>query len=111
MFLIGLCLMSFSVPVAIAMFSTLNKVTSSPYTYRFTNGFTEESVTTIAIIAVIAAIVGLLLMFVGYAKRKNHAKLTAIENHTKENVCPRCRVNVASADGKCPICGNYVKGR
>ena len=70
MFLIGSCLVCFSLPVAIYMFSMLHKVTSNPYTYRFTNGFTEESVATIAILAVIAAAVGLSLMFFGYIRRK-----------------------------------------
>ena len=99
------------VPVAIYMFSMLHKLTSNPYTYRFTNGFTVESVATIAIIEVVVAVVGLCLMFIGYVKRKNSAVLSAIENYAKEDVCPRCRVNIASKDGKCPICGERVKER
>lgn len=111
MFLIGACLVGFSLPVAIYMFSMLNKVTSNPFIYRFTNGFTEESVTTIAIVSVVVSVIGLCLMFVGYVKRKNSATLRAIENRGKETVCPRCNVNVASKDGQCPICGQNVKER
>lgn len=111
MFLIGSCLVGFFLPVAIYMFSMLHKVTSNPYTYRFTNGFTEESVAAIAIIAVMATVIGLCLMFIGYIKRKNSATLSTIENYEKADVCPRCRVNIASEDGKCPICGERVKER
>lgn len=111
MFLVGSCLVGFSLPVAIYMFSMLHKVTSNPYIYRFTNGFTKESMAAIGIHAVMVGVIGLCLMFIGYIKRRNSAALSAIVNYAKEKVCPQCRVNVASEDGECPICGERVKER
>ena len=111
MFLIGLFLVSFSLPFAIIMFSNYNKVASNSG-YRFINGFSEESVMAIVVISLIVVAIGIILMIYGWLKRKDEARQKTIQNKSqqnKSNFCRMCKVNVSTSTGKCPICGNDLK--
>ena len=116
MFVSGLTLVGFSLPTAIYMLTLLIRVGSNPRAYRFTNGFTEESVAIIAIVATIATAVGFCLMIFGWIKQKNNATLQAIKNQAGRNqvsgsYCSVCNTNVVSKDGKCPLCGKNLNER
>ncbi len=111
MFIIGLMLTLFSLTVAINLFQALEKVRNHPYLYRLANGLTESQVETYAIIAVIAACIGICLMIFGWLKRRNKAKLTAIENRAKPTYCPNCKVNISTEGEQCPICGTKLERR
>ncbi len=111
MFIIGLSLTLFSIPAAIALFNILGKLRDHPYSYRLVNGLTEGNIETFAVIAVITACVGIILMIFGWMKRKNKAALTAIENQAKPDFCPKCKVNISAKGDHCPICGSKLEER
>lgn len=109
MFLLGLLLTCFSVPIGINMIYSLYLVSENPYSYRFTNGFSEESVAFIAVLAFSAAIIGICLMVFGIIKRRNKAALDSIKNYKKADFCKKCNLNVSSSNGHCPICGDKLE--
>lgn len=111
MFIIGLFLTAFSLPMAIVMMRNLYLVISHPNTYRLADGLSEEIVIIIAILCFVLAIIGIVLMVFGWLKRKNQATLDSIANAKKQNYCSHCNINVSEQNVNCPICGKSLKNK
>lgn len=109
MFLLGLCLTVFGAPLAVTMMRNLYLVSEYPYLYHYTNGFSEESVATMAILFSFVAIAGIVLMIVGWTRRRNKAALKSIINAEAQNYCGACHINVAAQYTHCPVCGRPLK--
>lgn len=108
MFITGIFMSVFGSVTFISFLSILSKVTSNPRHYRFRNGFDENTLAVLAILAFAIAVTGIVLMIFGWVKRKNQNMLDTMQNQAKQNFCPNCKVAVESKDGKCPICGRSL---
>lgn len=111
MFIIGLFLTCFSLPLAISMIRNLYLVSKYPYTYHFVNGFTEENVAMMAILFTILALTGIVLMIYGWMKRRKKAALDSIANIENQNFCDNCQINVSGQLSNCPICGKALQNK
>ncbi len=111
MFIIGLCLTAFTLPMAISMMRNLYLVSEHPYTYRLSYGLSEEDVATMAILFFVLAIIGIALMIFGWIKKRNKAALDSIVNAGKQNYCSNCNINVSEQDTNCPVCGKLLKDK
>lgn len=111
MFILGLCLTIFGVPLTIIMMRNLYLVSEYPYLYRYANGFSEESVMIMVILFAIVSITGIAFMILGWIKRKNKATLDSIINAETQNYCSTCNINVATQYSNCPVCGKPLKKR
>ncbi len=111
MFIIGLCLTVFTLPMAISMMRNLYLVSEHPYTYHLSNGLSEDSVAIMAILFFTLAIIGIILMFFGWMKRRNKATLDSIVNAENQNYCSHCNINVSDQDINCPVCGKSLKNK
>ena len=109
MFIIGLCLTVFTLPMAIIMMRNLSLISEHPYTYRLSNGLSEEDVAIMAILFVVLAIIGIVLMIFGWMKRRNKATLDSIVHAENQNYCSHCNINVSEQEIKCPVCGKPLK--
>ena len=108
MFIVGLCLTAFTLPMAINMMRNLYLVSEHPYAYRLSNGLSEEDVAIITVILFVLAIIGIVLMFFGWMKRRNQATLDSIVNCEKQNYCSHCNINISEQDTHCPVCGQSL---
>ena len=109
MFIAGLSLVAFSLPIAIIMMINIYKISEYPYTYRLANGISEDTYLIVAIIFIILAVIGFVLMFFGWVQRKNKAALESIINTNNQNYCENCKINVSNEQSYCPICGKKLK--
>lgn len=105
MFIIGLLITALSVPIAIGFIRACYLLSEYPYQYRLASGMSEESLAILTILFVVVALTGLVLMFFGWAKRRNKATMDSINNTDNQNYCSTCNINVANTCTKCPICG------
>lgn len=96
MFLTGLSMLCFSLPVAV-------------YCYVF--GSTDDTTGIIFAMASFVAMISVVMMIFGWMKRRNHSALDSIENSVKADFCPKCKVNVSTDNINCPICGNKLEKR
>jgi len=111
MFLIGLFLTCFSLPLAISMIRNLYLVGKYPYKYYFVNGFTVETVTAMAVFFTILALTGIVLMIYSWIKRRKKAALDSIANIKKQNFCDHCQINVSEKLSNCPVCGKTLHNK
>ncbi len=108
MFIIGLCLVAFALPLAISMMRNLYLVSEHPDAYYFSNGLSEKDVAIMAVLFSIVAIIGIVLMIFGWIKRRNESALASIVNAQNHNYCSRCNINVSKQSINCPICGKSL---
>ena len=111
MFIIGLCLTTFGLPMAISMMRNLYLISKYPYTYRPSNGLSEEDIAIMAIFLSILAAIGIMLMIFGWIKRRNKSTLDSIVNAENQNYCSHCHINVSKQNTNCPICGKSLKNK
>ena len=109
MFLIGLSLMLFSLPMAIVTIRNIYLVNEYPNMYRYAEGMNDESAVIRATIFVILVSVGIALMIAAWIKRRNKATLDTIVNAQSQSFCPTCGINVSAPNTHCPICGRQLK--
>ena len=107
MIVAGLCIVAFSLAIVVVMFRNLYLLENNFY-YRMSNGLSEEGVAIIAIVFSLLTILGLVLMFFGWLKRRNKVVLDSIMNSTTEKFCRQCNVNVSKDSEYCPICGRKL---
>lgn len=96
MFLAGLSMVSLATPIAI-------------FLYLF--GSNDDSTGVMFLICCLVAIAGAVLMVFGKMSQRNTAALKSIENNTKTDFCPNCKVNVSAQNGLCPICSTKLEKR
>lgn len=77
---------------------------------RLSGSLTEENIFIIAIIGLLLAVIGILLVIFAKVKRKNKEFYDSIENSTKQNYCTHCHTNVNAKNGICPICNRKIGG-
>lgn len=111
MFIIGLCIAIFSLPLAISMIRILYLISEHPYTYRLANGMSEEAVAFMAILFAALAAIGIVLMIFGWLKRRNKATLDSIVNAGSQNYCSTCNINVSDQCTNCPVCGKALQSK
>lgn len=109
MFLIGLFMSCFGLPLSIWSFRILYVLDNNSHV-RLSGNLTEENIATAAVISILLIIVGIILMIFGKAKRKNKEIADSIINSNKLNYCQHCRTNVDSKNGICPICNQKIGG-
>ncbi len=109
MFILGISLISFSIPLAVYLFLLIQEVANNPY-MRYANGITEEKLFLWIALCIILACIGLGLIFFSLYKKKNKDMLKSIENRENKSYCKYCNVNVVSSNGVCPICKRSLKG-
>ncbi len=107
MFIIGLFMTCIGVPLSVSTLRILYLLDTNSNA-RLTNGLTEDDIATMVIISVLLALVGIVLMIFGKARRKNEELSNSITNASKLDYCKRCHCNVESKDGICPICKNKI---
>lgn len=107
MFLIGLFMACFGIPISVWAFRILYILDNNIYA-RLSGGLTEENIATIAFIGVLLAVIGIILMIFGKMKRKNKEISDSIINSRKLDYCKNCRTNVESKEGICPICNQKI---
>ena len=111
MFLIGLFIIAFALPLAITTLRNLYMVISHPLTYSFAAGMTATDVTMLAALYLALVGVGIVLMVFGWMRRKNKVALDSIKNCTKQNYCNHCNINVSDQSTICPVCGKILKDK
>ncbi len=111
MFIIGLCITVFALPLAVSMFRNLYLVSKYPSEYFLINGLSESDVAVMAIVFTVLTAVGIVLMLFGWIKRRNKAALDSIINAEKQNYCTNCNVNITAESTNCPICGKSLNNK
>lgn len=109
MFLVGLFMTCFGIPVTIWAARILY-ILENHSNARLTGGLTEENIIAVAVIGLLMTVVGIFLMIFGKMKRKNQAISDSISNSGKLQYCTHCQTNVNPAEGKCPICNQKMRG-
>ena len=99
----------FGIPMSAWALRILYILDNTPYV-RLNGGLTEDNIGAVAIVGVLLAVVGIVLIIFGKMKRKNKEISDSIENSGKLNYCGHCRTNVNSTGGRCPICNQKIGG-
>lgn len=81
---------------------------NSPRTLR-SFGMTEDTVVGVAIILIVLVGVGIVMMFFGWAQKKNKDSVDSLVNATKQKYCSTCKINVSEECTHCPVCGRPLQ--
>ena len=109
MFLIGLFMTCFGIPISVGSFRILYILDHNSRA-RLSGGLTENDIAIVAIISALLAISGIVLMIFGKMKRRNKELSDSITNSGKLDYCKHCNCNVDSKNGICPICNQKIGG-
>ena len=109
MFIIGIVLICFFLPLTISMIRSAYLISEYPNTYHLINSLTEETFIVITVLFFILVLIGIFLVVFGWLKKRNKDALNSIVNSENQNFCNNCKINVSDKYLNCPICGKALK--